>query len=69
MAYSVEISDESVFCVTTNTRYNAESEPLVSVQKSLISNLSDTLESKNRVCFRFAGLSAELCMHLYTLPR
>ncbi|MEE1288169.1 MAG: hypothetical protein UHK44_06180 [Bacteroidaceae bacterium] len=47
MAYSVETSDESVFCVTTNTRYNAESEPLVSVQKSLISNLSDTLESKN----------------------
>lgn len=47
MAYSVETSDESVFCVTTNTRYNAESEPLVSVQKSLISNLSDTLEGKN----------------------
>ena len=33
--------------VTTNTRYNAEGNPLVSVQKLLISNLSDTIESKN----------------------
>lgn len=30
--------------VITYTRYNAESNPLVSMQKSLISNLSDTLK-------------------------
>ena len=47
MAYSVESTDEGVFSVTTNTRYNAVGNPLVSVQKSLISNLSDTIESKN----------------------
>ena len=47
MAYSVEATDEGVFSITTNTRYNAEGEPLTSVQKSLISNLSDALESKN----------------------
>ena len=47
MAYSVESTDEGVFSVTTNTRYNAEGNPLVSVQKLLISNLSDTIESKN----------------------
>ena len=47
MAYSVESTDEGVFSVTTNTRYNAEGNPLMSVQKLLISNLSDTIESKN----------------------
>ena len=36
-----------VFSVTTNTRYNAEGNPLVSVQKSLISQLSTTLASKS----------------------
>ena len=36
-----------MFSVTTNTRYNAEGNPLVSIQKSLVSNLSDTIESKN----------------------
>ena len=47
MAYSVEATDEGVFSITTNTRYNAEGNQQASVQKSLISNLSDTLESKN----------------------
>ncbi len=47
MAYSVESTDEGVFSVTTNTRYNAEGDPLVSVQQSLISNLSTTVENKN----------------------
>ncbi len=47
MAYSVESTDEGVFSITTNTRYNAEGNPLVSVQKQMISALSDTLESKN----------------------
>ena len=47
MTYSVESTDEGVFSVTTNTRYNAEGNPLVSMQKSLMSNLSDAQESKN----------------------
>ena len=32
---------------TTTTRYNAASQPLISVQKQLISQLSPTLESKS----------------------
>ena len=36
-----------MFSVIANTRYNAEGNPLVSVQKSLVSNLSDAIESKN----------------------
>ena len=47
MSYSVESTDEGVFSITTNTRYNAEGNPLVSMQKSLISSFSDTLESKS----------------------
>ena len=47
LTYSVESTDEGVFSVTTNTRYNAEGNPLVSMQKSLISNLSNAVESKN----------------------
>ena len=47
MAYSVESSEEGVFSITTNTRYNAEGNPLMSVQKLLISNLSDAIESKS----------------------
>ncbi len=47
MSYSVESTDEGVFSITTNTRYNAEGNPLVSMQKSLISHLSDAIESKN----------------------
>ena len=47
MSYSVESTNEGVFSVTTNTRYNAEGNPLVSVQKSLISHLSNAVESKN----------------------
>ncbi|MBQ3240445.1 MAG: hypothetical protein IJB00_04585 [Akkermansia sp.] len=46
MSYSVESTDEGVFSITTNTRYNAEGNPLVSMQKSLISNMSDAIESK-----------------------
>ncbi len=47
MAYSIESTDEGVFSVMTNTRYNAVGNPLMSVQKSLMSNLSDAIESKN----------------------
>ena len=47
MSYNVESTDESVFSVTTNTRYNAEGNPLVSVQKQMISDPSATLASKS----------------------
>ena len=47
MSYNVESTDESVFIITTNTRYNAAGNPLVSAQKQMISALSDTLESKS----------------------
>ena len=36
-----------MFSITTSTRYNAEGNPLVSVQKTLISHLSNAVESKN----------------------
>ena len=47
MSYSVESTDEGVFSVTTNTRYNAEGNPLVSVQKLLASHLSNAVKRKN----------------------
>ena len=47
MAYSVESSEDGVFSVTTQTRYNAAGEPLSAVQKQLISQLSTTLASKS----------------------
>ena len=47
MTYNVESTDEGVFSVTTNTRYNAEGNPLLSVQKQMISDLSATLASKS----------------------
>ena len=60
MAYSVESTDEGVFSITTNTRYNAEGNPLVSVQKSLISTFSDTLERKSLTIVKVAKLNATL---------
>lgn len=47
MTYSVESAADGVFSVTTQTRYNAEGEPLSSTQKQLISQLSATLASKS----------------------
>ena len=47
MAYSVESTEDGVFSVTTQTRYNAAGEPLSAVQKQLISQLSTTLASKS----------------------
>ncbi|MBQ3240743.1 MAG: hypothetical protein IJB00_06105, partial [Akkermansia sp.] len=47
MAYSAEELTDGIYRTVTRTRYNAAGNPLVSVQKSLVSNLSDTLESKN----------------------
>ena len=47
MSSSVDSSDEGVLSVTTNTRYNAEGNPLVSMQKQMISALSATLASKS----------------------
>ena len=47
MVHRVESTAEGVFSVTTNTRYNAEGNPLTSAQKLLISRLSNVVESKN----------------------
>ena len=47
IAYSVESTETGVFCITINTRYNAEGNPLGSMHKSLISYLSNAVESKN----------------------
>ncbi len=44
--YSMESTDDGVFRVTTQTRYNAEGNPLTNTQKQLISALSATWENK-----------------------
>ncbi len=46
MAYGAEELTDGIYRTVTRTRYNAEGNPLVSVQKSLVSRLSATLESK-----------------------
>ena len=43
----VESLADGVYSTTTTTRYNAAGQPLSSVQKQLISELSPTLESKS----------------------
>ncbi len=45
-AYTVESIPEGVYQVTTQTRYNAEGEPLTAIQKQLISQSCPHLESK-----------------------
>ena len=45
--YSAEYLQVGVYSITTTTRYNAAGQPLISVQKRLISELSPTLESKS----------------------
>ena len=45
--YSAEYLQDGVYSITTTTRYNAAGQPLTSVQKQLISQLSPTLESKS----------------------
>ena len=47
LAHSVESSEDGVYSVTTQTRYNTDGEPLNATQKQLISQLSDTLASKS----------------------
>ena len=47
MAYGAEALTDGIYRTVTRTRYNAAGNLLVSVQKSLVSNLSDALESKN----------------------
>ncbi len=47
MAHSVEAAEDGVFSVSTQTRYNAAGEPLSTMQKQLISQLSETLASKS----------------------
>ena len=45
-AYALESTDEGIFSCATQTRYNAAGQPLCSIQKQLISQLSITLENK-----------------------
>ena len=45
-AFSVENAEDGVYMVTAQTRYNAEGQPLVSVRKQLLSELSGVLETK-----------------------
>ena len=47
MAYGTDAMTDGIYRTVTRTRYNAEGNPLVSVQKSPVSKLSDTQESKN----------------------
>lgn len=47
ISYAVEIMKDGVYNVTTQTRYNAEGNPLVSTQKQLISQLSSSMASKH----------------------
>ena len=46
LTYSVESQDDGIYSITTQTRYNAAGQPLSSIQKQLISQLSITLENK-----------------------
>ena len=46
-SFGAESLEDSVYSITTTTRYNAADQPLISVQKQLISQLSPTLESKS----------------------
>ena len=46
-AYSTESLEDGVYSVTTTTRYNAAAQPLTSVQKQSISQLSALIESKS----------------------
>ena len=46
-SFGAESLEDGVYSITTTTRYNAAGQPLTSVQKQLISQLSPTLESKS----------------------
>ena len=46
-SFGAESLEDGVYSLTTTTRYNAAGQPLSSVQKQLISQLSPTLESKS----------------------
>ena len=46
-SFGAESLEDGVYSITTTTRYNAAGQPLSSVQKQLISQLSPTLESKS----------------------
>ena len=61
MAYSAEELTDGIYRTITRTRYNAAGNPLVSAQKSLVSNLSDTLESKNLTIDERNLTSTRLC--------
>ncbi|MBR5196461.1 MAG: RHS repeat protein, partial [Akkermansia sp.] len=46
-SFGAESLEDGVYSVITTTRYNAAAQPLTSVQKQLISQLSGTIESKS----------------------
>ena len=46
-AYGAESQEDGIYSVLTRTRYNAAGSPLISMQKQLVSQLSDSLESKS----------------------
>ena len=47
MTYSIELTEDGVFSVSMQTRYNAVGEPLTTTQKQLVSQLSAILASKS----------------------
>ena len=59
VAYSVESMDDGIYSATTQTRYNAEGQPLNTTQKELISQLSPAIESKS-VFISERGLTSSL---------
>ena len=65
-AYATELMEDGVYQVTTRTRYNAEAQPLTTVQKQLISRTSPTLEQKS-VITNERGLTST-SYTLYTAP-
>ena len=46
-SFGAESLEDGVYSITTTTRYNAAAQPLTSVQKQLISQLSPKVESKS----------------------
>ena len=46
-SFGAESLEDGVYSITTTTRYNAAGQPLSSVQKQLISQLSATIENKS----------------------
>ena len=65
-AYATALMEDGVYQVTTRTRYNAEAQPLTTVQKQLISRTAPALEKKS-VITNERGLTSTTYT-LYTAP-